>query len=255
MNAHHDNAAGTSARSAASVIIISALASIAAVALDTAAQGRDPLSILQSMVNIRASHRINHVVAMACIGALTFGFTVLSQRLGLRRAPVLVGLIAYSAGSMLMFVATIIDGFISTDTAALFVTKSPEAVRTGYWLIQALAGVALTDIALVAWVCQSLAAVAWSLALLRDPGLARRIGMVGAVTGALPGVAIVVAGANLTQALVVGVLLLQGVWYLGAAACLLVGAKGARMTAPETMPRLEEALLQRTASGPGSVKM
>lgn len=242
MTADQDNAPRSVARSAGLIIILSALASIAAVALDTAAQGRDPLSILQSMVNIRASHQLVHVVAMACIGGLMFGFTVLAQRLGLRRAPVLAGLIAYGAGSMLMLVATIIDGFISTDTAALFVTKSPEAVRTGYWLIQVMAGVALTDIARVAWVCQSLAAVAWSLALLRETGPMRKVGMAGVVIGALPGVAIVVAGANMTQALVVGVLLLQGMWNLGAAACLLVGAKGARMTAPASMPRPGEQL-------------
>jgi hypothetical protein len=250
MNAPLETFPGTLARSAALIIVMSALASIAAVALDTAAQGRDPLSILQSMVKLRESHQRVHVVAMACIGGLTFGFTVLSQRLGLRRAPVLAGLIAYSAGSMLMFMATIIDGFISTDTAALFVTKSPEAVRTGYWLIQALAGVALTDIARVAWVCQSLAAVAWSLALLRDAGLARKVGMAGALTGALPGVAIVVAGANMTQGLVVGILLLQGFWNLGAAACLWVGAKSGRMAAPQTRPRRGQALAQRSASGP-----
>ena len=245
MTADQEHAARSVARSAGLIIIVSALASIVAVALDTGAQGRDPLSILQSMVAIRESHQLVHVVAMACIGGLMFGFTVLAQRLGLRRAPVLAGLIAYGAGSMLMLVATIIDGFISTDTAALFVTKSPEAVRVGYWLIQAVAGVALTDIARVAWVCQSLAAVAWSLALLRDTGWARKVGMAGVVIGALPGVAIVVAGANMTQTLVVGVLLLQGAWNLGAAACLLAGARGVRMTAPAPMPRPREEHLVR----------
>jgi hypothetical protein len=243
MTAHHENAARSVARSAGLIIIISALASIAAVALDSAAQGRDPQSILQSMVNIRESHQLVHVVAMACIGGLMFGFTVLSQRLGLRRAPVLAGLIAYGAGSMLMFIATIIDGFIGTDTAALFVTKSPEAVRAGYWMIQVIAGVALTDIARVAWVCQSLAAVAWSLALLRDTGLGRKVGMIGVVTGALPGVAVVVAGANMTESVVVGVLLLQGLWNLGAAAYLLFGATDERTTAPASMPHLAEAHL------------
>lgn len=245
MTADQEHAARSVARGAGLIIIVSALASIVAVALDTGAQGRDPLSILQSMVAIRESHQLVHVVAMACIGGLMFGFTVLAQRLGLRRAPVLAGLIAYGAGSMLMLVATIIDGFISTDTAALFVTKSPEAVRVGYWLIQAVAGVALTDIARVAWVCQSLAAAAWSLALLRDTGWARKVGMAGVVIGVLPGVAIVVAGANMTQALVVGVLLLQGVWNLGAAACLLAGATGVRMTAPASMPRPREEHLVR----------
>jgi hypothetical protein len=54
MTAHHETASRSVARGAGLTINISALASIAAVALDTAAHGRDPLTILQSMVNIRA---------------------------------------------------------------------------------------------------------------------------------------------------------------------------------------------------------
>ena len=208
-------------RGAGFAIVLSALASLVAVALDSQAQGSDPLAILQSMVRIRESHQLVHIVAMACIGGLMVGFTVLSQRLGLRRAPVLVALIAYGAGSMLMLVATVIDGFISTDMAALFATRTPDAVRTGYWMIQAVAGVALTDIARVAWVCQSVAAVAWSLALLRDAGLARKAGVIGLATGALPGVAVVAAGSRMTATVVVGILLVQALWNLTAAAYLL----------------------------------
>lgn len=224
MTTHQELESNSPARTAGFVIILSALASIAAVALDSSAHGNDPLSILQSMVKIRESHQLVHVVAMACIGGLMFGFTVLSQRLGLRRAPVLAGLIAYGAGSMLMLIATLIDGFISTDMAALFATKSPEAVRAGYWMIQAVAGVGLTDIASLAWVFQAVAAVAWSLALLRDAGLARWVGMVGLVTGALPGVA-VVAGSHMTPTVVVGILLVQAIWNLTAGTYLLFASK------------------------------
>lgn len=225
MTTHQEPESNSPARTAGFVIILSALASIAAVALDSSAHGNDPLSILQSMVKIRESHQLVHVVAMACIGGLMFGFTVLSQRLGLRRAPVLAGLIAYGAGSMLMLIATLIDGFISTDMAALFATKSPEAVRAGYWMIQAVAGVGLTDIASLAWVFQAVAAVAWSLALLRDAGLARWVGMVGLVTGALPGVAVVVAGSHMTPTVVVGILLVQAIWNLTAGTYLLFASK------------------------------
>ena len=225
MTARPEQDIDATARGAGFAIAFSALASIAAVALDSSAQGNDPLAILQSMVRIRASHQLVHVVAMACIGGLMTGLTVLSQRLGLRRAPVLAGLIAYGAGSMLMLVATVIDGFISTDTAALFATKSPDAVRVGYWMIQAMAGVALTDIARVAWVCQSVAAVAWSLAMLRDAGLARKVGLAGLASGALPGVAVVVAGAPMTATVVVGILLVQAIWNLTAATYLLLGAQ------------------------------
>lgn len=224
MTAHQEHTTDTAARNAGLVIVLSALASIVAVALDRGAQGSDPLSILQSMVKIRETHQLVHVVAMACIGGLMFGFTVLSQRLGLRRAPVLAGLIAYAAGSMLMLVATVIDGFISTDTAALFATKTPEAVRVGYWMIQTMAGVALTDIARVAWACQSLAAVAWAYALLREGGLARMPGMIGLASGALPAIAVVAVGQHMTENVVVGILLVQAVWNMTAATYLMRGA-------------------------------
>jgi hypothetical protein len=225
MTAHQKLATDTTARAAGLAIAISAVASIAAVALDSGAQGSNALSILQSMVKIREAHQLVHIVAMACIGGLMFGFTVMSQRLGLRRAPVLAGLIAYSAGSMLMLVATIIDGFISTDLAAAFVNGSPEAVRAGYWMVQAVAGVALTDIARVAWVCQSVAAVAWACALLRERGLTRKLGMLGLVAGTLPAIAVIAVGAGMTATVVVGILLVQAVWNLTAATYLLFGTK------------------------------
>jgi hypothetical protein len=207
------------------VILLSAIASIAAVALDRMASGSDPLSILQSMVSIGPWHAGVHVVAQACIGGFMFGYSVLSRRLGLSRAPVLAGLIAYGSGSMLMLVATTIDGFIGPDIAALFATKSAEGVRVGYWLVQAIAGVALTDIARVAWVFQSVAALAWAWALLGEGGLARKLGMAGLVSGALPAVAVFAAGAHMTEGVVVGILLAQAAWNLTAAAYLFSGVK------------------------------
>jgi two-component system, OmpR family, sensor kinase len=140
-------------------------------------------------------------------------------------ARLLRRLVRNSAGSMLMLVATIIDGFISTDLAAAFVNGSPEAVRAGYWMVQAVAGVALTDIARVAWVCQSVAAVAWACALLRERGLTRKLGMLGLVAGTLPAIAVIAVGAGMTATVVVGILLVQAVWNLTAATYLLFGTK------------------------------
>jgi hypothetical protein len=219
-------------RGAGLVIALCAIASIAVVASDRMATGSDPSSILQSMVLIGPWHRFVHIVAMACIGGFMYGYTVLSQRLGLRRAPVLAGLVAYGAGSMLMLVATIIDGFISTDVAALFANKSPEAVRVAYWMIQASAGVALTDIASVAWVCQSVAAIAWAGALLGQPGLARKLGVAGLVSGALPAVAVFVAGSRITETVVVGILLAQAIWNITAAAYLMISRDEATVREP-----------------------
>jgi hypothetical protein len=68
---------------------------------------------------------------------------------------------------------------------------------------------------------QSFAAVCWSVALLGQGGYARKVGMLGVVAGGLPAVAVIAAGSNMTEMVVVGILLVQGVWNLLAASVLL----------------------------------
>jgi hypothetical protein len=223
------HAGGTTAAGLA--ILLAAIASITAVAFDRMASGSDPLSILQSIVRIGPWHKGVHVVAMACLGAFMYGYTVLSRRLGLHRGAVLAALIAYAAGSMLMLVATTIDGFIGIDTAALFVNKTPDAVRVGYWLVQVLENVVLADIARVAWVCQSVAALGWAWAMLGEGALARKLGMLGLVSGALPALAVFVAGDHITETVVVGILFVQASWNLIAALYLFSGTKPSQLAA------------------------
>lgn len=208
-------------RGAGIAILASAIASVIAVAMDSMAGGRDALAVMQDMIRLQQSHQAVHVVAMACLAGLMFGYTTFSQRLGLNRAPVVIGLITYAMGSMLMLVATVIDGFIGTDIAVIFAGKSPEAVKAGYWMIQALTGAALIDIAKVAWVLQSVAVVSWACALLAERGMARTVGAVGLVVGALPGVTVFIVGSQMTDTVVVGILLLQAVWNVSAAVLLL----------------------------------
>ncbi len=218
-------------RGAAIAILVSAFASIAAVAMDSMAGGKDALAVMQDMIRLQQSHQAVHVVAMACLAGLMFGYTTFSQLLGMHRAPVQVGLVTYAMGSMLMLVATVIDGFIGTDIAVMFAGKSPEAVKAGYWMIQALTGAGLIDIAKVAWVFQSVAVVSWSCALLAQRGLARLAGAVGLLVGALPGVTVLVVGSQMTDMVVVGILLLQAAWNVTAAVLLLRSGRTLRIAA------------------------
>jgi hypothetical protein len=168
-------------------------------------------------------HQFVHVVAMTCLAGFMYGYTVLSQRLGLNRAPVVIGLTSYGLGTVLMLLAAVIDGFVSTDTAAMFVGGAVANVETGYQIIRTLSGVLLPDLARVAWVLQSVAAVAWSIALLRDRGTQRTVGGIGLVAGALPAVIVSIVGTAMTDAIVVGILLAQAIWNLAAAALLVRG--------------------------------
>ena len=216
-----DMPVGGDARLAGFAILASAIVSTATVALDCGASGTTTQEILQSMVQIQSWHQNVHVVAMACICGLMYGYTVLSQRLDLWRAPVLIGLLTYALGSVLMLVATLLDGFISTGIAADFVTGTPEAMQAARWMIHVVESIALTDIARVAWVLQSVAAIAWSIALLRDAGPRRVTGCVGLVAGALPAAMVIVAGSKMDLGVVVGTLLLQAVWNIAAGVLLL----------------------------------
>jgi hypothetical protein len=228
--------AAIDSRSAGIAILLAAIISIVFVALDSGATGTDPLSVMQSMVRVQQMHRIVHIVAMACIGAFMYGYSTMSQQLGLHRAPVKIGLISYGLGSVLMLFATVIDGFISTDTAVMFVSKSPEAVKAGYWMIQAMENVALIDIARVSWVFQSVAVIAWSVALLADGGFRRKIGVVGLAAGGLPAVAVFVVGSNMTDAVVVGILLLQAIWNVASALLLRDGRSTPAYVAQQAVP-------------------
>ena len=68
------------------------------------------------------------------------------------------------------------------------------------------------------------------LAMVRDAGPARNAGLAGLATGVLPGVAVIAAGAHMTETVVVGILLVQAIWNLIAAAWLLRGAKPGKHT-------------------------
>jgi hypothetical protein len=218
---HRPPLAPLNTRAAGVVILLSAILSIVFVALDPMVSGTDALSIMQSMIKDQAMHQLVHIVEMACITGFMFGYTVLSQRLGLQRIPVIVGLISYGLGTVLMLLGTVLDGFVSGDTAAMFVGGSPEAVKVGYWIIGTLSGVVLTDVARVAWVFQSIAAVSWAFALLPERGFRRVIGVIGLLAGALPAAAVVIAGSNMNATVVVGILMVQAVWNLAAAVLLL----------------------------------
>jgi len=215
-------AASVDTRTAGFAIAASAIASIVFVAIDEGARGKDALSIMQSMLAGQSMHQLVHVVAMACLGGFLYGYSVLSQRLGLHRTPVMIGLISYALGTVLMLLATVIDGFVSTDAAAMYVGGAPAGIEQGFQIVNLLSGALLPDLARVAWVFQSVAAIAWACALLRERGMQRAVGVIGLLAGGLPAAIVFVVGSRMTDAVVVSILLSQGIWNIAAASVLIV---------------------------------
>src|SRR3954471_6587364 len=73
MNVQNENSKVNS-KAAGILIAASAIISIVAVALDATTSGKDVVTIMNSMISIQQSHQNVHMIAMACLGGLMFGF-------------------------------------------------------------------------------------------------------------------------------------------------------------------------------------
>ncbi len=207
-------------RAAGIAIAAAAILSIIFVAFDQNAAGDNPQAVLESITKIRLVHQVVHAGAIASLLAFAFGFASFAWRLGLRRPLVLAGLVAFEIGCVAMVGATLMDGFLTPDIAAIFAKASPESVKTGYNIVVFI-GIALTDLARLAWVFQAAGTLAWSLALFRDRGFSRKIGSAGLISGVVVAVAALTSGPFISLPAILGILLAQLVWNLAAARYLL----------------------------------
>lgn len=210
----------SSARTAGLAIAAATILSTLFVAMDQGASGATPQEIMASMAAMRPMKSLVHTVAIASVLAYAFGYASLATRLDVRRPLVLASLTTYLIGCVAMIGATTLDGFVSGDLAAMFAGASADSVKQAYNMI-AFTGVALTDMARVGWVLQAAAGIGWSLVLLGGRGLQRGVGLLGLLSGALVVGTVIVAGANMSMAAILSILVAQAVWNL-AAAFLLV---------------------------------
>ena len=206
-------------RAAGVLTLAAAVVSIVFVALDPVVAADTSRSILEGIVANIAMHRLVHAVELACVLSLAFGFTSLAARIGLRRPAVLAACIAYVFGCLAMVGAAVTDGFITGDVASYYL-QTGHSVDTGREMIH-LCYVVIQDLAAASWFFQSVGVLAMAVALLRERGLQRIVGVLGLATGALAPIAIIATWPTMDTAVVVGVLLAQLVWNAAAATLLL----------------------------------
>ena len=214
-------------RVAGPVLIVSAIASIAALALDPSATASDTRTLLQQLATTGPAHQLAHAVQMTCVTGYAFGFSVLASRLGLKRAPVLAGLVAYGLGVAMMLIATVNDGFLTPAIAQRFVQAPAEDLEIARDLIR-YAGMSITYFGDLAFVLMGVGVALWASVLAQRGrfaattaavGLVIGLGTVGAIAwrpaldmGVLMGVVL----GQLVLNVLVGALLLRGLGETGA---------------------------------------
>ena len=212
-------------RSAAVAIAGAAVISTVAVALDQGASGNNPAEILASIASIQQSKALVHAIAIASVCAMAYGYSVLARKLDLQRPAALAGLVLYLFGSLAMVGAAVLDGFVIPHVAADGATAAPERLAFAYNLAH-YAGVALNDLARVAWVLQAAGTLAWSLLLLRVNPFARKIGFVGFLSSALVIALVLASPVDMGLAPLLSILVAQLLWNLAAAVLLFREERG-----------------------------
>jgi hypothetical protein len=207
------------ARTAAVAIAAATIVSTVFVALDRSGGGTTPAEILAGIAGLVVLKEVVHGVAIASVCAYGFGYATFARRLGLQRPAVLAALIVYLFGCVAMIGATLLDGFVTPHVALDAANATPERVAFAYNFVHYL-GVVLNDLAKLGWILQAIAALAWSVTLLRMRGLERVVGVVGLLSSALVCAAVIGSATNMSMASLLGVLLAQLLWNLAAAMLL-----------------------------------
>jgi len=195
------------------------------------------LTILMIVMHPQApQHRLSEVVAeiarlapmlavvhgtvIAFIIGLAYGLTVYSLRRGLRRELVLGALVVYAAGTGVMVLAALIDGFLISALARTYVGASPEVLRDGASILAAC-GAAIQVLSKFGVVALSAAIALWSADLVREAGRLRVAAIIG-FAAALISVGVLFAEGRFIVPLTLSVIVIaQGIWYIAIASLLV----------------------------------
>lgn len=210
-------------------LVLAAVASTVAVALDQGAGGHNPQEILRNIGQLQSLKGLVHGVAIAATCLYAFAHASLAQRLGPRRPAVTAGLVAYLLGCVALLGATLLDGFVTPQVALDgAAATAPERLRFAYDLVHYL-GIVLTDLAKLGWVLQAAGVLLWSSVLVQGTGRSRWVGAIGLLSSALMLVAVIGSPLSMSMAPILAVLVSQLLWNVTAGAWLI--------RSPDTAPR------------------
>ncbi len=170
--------------------------------------------------------RLVHGGLITVLGIQTLGFYLFSAKLGWRRPAVAGGLIAYTAGVLLMIIPSTLDGFVTPDLASncLAAAHGCGTLEEGSFRLVA---VMIQDFTKLALVVMSTGVLSWSVALLASRDAPKRIaGVVGIICACMPVAILLHSDIYLQAGNLPGMIASQLVWSLLAAALIIGGERG-----------------------------
>jgi hypothetical protein len=199
-------------RVAGFVIVASAVLALGAIARHpTVGAARGSADVLAQVAALSTADEIVHGTLIVLVGALLFGFTVFSQRCGLHRGVVLLGLIGFAIASVNMIGAALLDGFLIPALASRSAGASPQSIDVALQVITA-AATAIQILTKFAIAVTAVAVASWSVGLVRSSGVSRTAGFVG-LASAVVSVVILISTRHLNPHSLGVIVAVQSIWY------------------------------------------
>jgi len=163
--------------------------------------------------------RLVHGSLLLLIAAQAIGFFYFSSRLGFRNPAAFAGFFFYAAGSVLMVIPAMLDGFVTPDLA----DKCLKSTLCGASQFAAFPVIAIViqDFTKAALVAMSLGTLFWSIALLGRRGVALGVGLAGLVCSIAPMAVLLLSDIYLRPGNLAAMLLAQSIWNLLVAVLML----------------------------------
>jgi len=201
-------------------IAASAVLMIVAIAMHPQAQHRHMTEAVVDVARLAPMLAFMHGTAIAFVLALLYGMCVYSLRRGIRREPVLGAMILYAAGTGVLVLAALIDGFLVSAIARSYVGASPDAMRSGASILSAC-GAAIQILSKFGIVMLAAAIALWAADLVRDGGRLRVAAIAGFAAGLVSLAVLFAGGPSLTPLTLSIIVIAQGIWYIALASLLV----------------------------------
>jgi hypothetical protein len=173
------------------------------------------------LVRDEAAHQVIDGVVhggfVVTLVALIICFVLWSRFVGLAKPPVVIGLVCFCVGCGALIASMVLDGFATPAIAVRFAsTDDLQPAKTLFVLV----GTLIRFLMPMGLLFQFVAMLSWSSVIVKGPGLARAVGLVGLVAPIFFVVAIFTVPSVMAAHVILAGVALQAIWYLAIAALL-----------------------------------
>jgi hypothetical protein len=173
------------------------------------------------LIKNEAAHQVIDGVVhggfVATLVALIICFVLWSRFLGLAKPTVVIGLVCFCVGCGALIASMVLDGFATPAIAVRFAgTDDLQPAKTLFVLV----GTLIRFLMPMGLLFQFVALLSWSSVIVKGPGFARAVGLVGPLVAIFLVVAIFAVPSQMAAHVILAGVALQAIWYLAIAALL-----------------------------------